>query len=127
VGKKFRVVHCLGAADSFKSAILKVKGTKSSKFTNIMIHQIDRLADGHKMTKENFPKEGKLPSKGGNSKNFNALKKIPIRGYCWLSDRYPNTYFISHYIYKDFDKLSDTDTKRVCNNWKRIEENGHER
>lgn len=31
------------------------------------------------------------------------------------------TYFISHYIYKDFDKLDDSDTTRVRNNWERIE------
>ncbi|CAM6791401.1 hypothetical protein CIFRMM088M_05470 [Citrobacter freundii] len=31
------------------------------------------------------------------------------------------TYFISHYIYKDFDDLSDSDTQKVRNNWERIE------
>lgn len=38
-------------------------------------------------TKENFPREGKLPSKGSGESNghFHALKRIPVRGYCWLS------------------------------------------
>ncbi len=32
------------------------------------------------------------------------------------------TYYISHYIYKDFDELQASDTDKVCNNWKRMSE-----
>jgi hypothetical protein len=94
-----------------------------------MIQQIERLADGQRMSKENFPQEGNLPKRKGQqrAKKFNALKRIPIRGYCWLSDRCKNTYFISHYVYKDYDDLKDSDTKRVGANWRRIEEDGDER
>jgi len=91
--------------------------------------QIQRLADGSRMSKENFPQEGELPKLAGQqkSKKFNALKRIPIRGYCWLSEKHPNTYFISHYVFKDYDKLKEKDTKKVRDNWNRIEVGDDER
>ncbi len=94
-----------------------------------MILQIQRLADGERMSKENFPQEGELPKSKNNpnkTKKFNALKRIPIRGYCWLSEKHHDTYFISHYIYKDYDKLKERDTEIVGRNWKRIEVDGDE-
>jgi hypothetical protein len=80
------------------------------------------------MSKENFPQEGDLPKKAGQqkAKKFNALKRIPLRGYCWLSDRHDKTYFISHYVYKNYDALKGSDTNIVGKNWKRIEEDGNE-
>ena len=91
-----------------------------------MILQIQRLADGGRMSGENFVKEGKLPSQNGKSKHFYALKRIPIRGYCWLSEKHPNTYFISHYMFKKAQKLKERDITIVSGNWRRIEENGYE-
>lgn len=91
--------------------------------------QLMRLADGEEMSQEYFRKEGVLPGKKGRTgvKHFYALKRMPIRAYCWKSERFPNTYFISHYVFKDYDGLDPSDTKIVCNNWLRIEEQGHER
>lgn len=126
-GQKFRIVHCQGAYESFEKIASRLKSGQANKFARGLSQQIQRLADGQQMTKENFPKEGKLPNKGGNSKHFRALKRIPVRGYCWLSSRYPNTYFISHYVYKDYGKLDSRDTQIVHRNWKRIEEEGDER
>lgn len=73
------------------------------------------------MSKDSFPAEGDLPGKATASR-FNALKRLPIRGYCWKSDKYENTYFISHYVHKDYKKLKQTDIDKVHNNWYRIEE-----
>jgi hypothetical protein len=93
-----------------------------------MIFQIQRLADGHPMSNENFPLEGELPGTGHKKKQrFRALKKIPVRGYCWKSEKHPNTWFISHYIHKKQNKLSDSDTQKVRNNWHRIEIQDDER
>lgn len=80
------------------------------------------------MSKENFPQEGVLPKQKNQSiaKKFNALKRIPIRGYCWLSGIHSNTYFISHYVYKNYDKLKEKDTAIVGKNWIRIEVNSYE-
>lgn len=127
-GKRYTVVHCEGALDTFRHAIRSVTAKKAKSLTNGMVLQIKRLADGGEMSSENFPLEGPLPSRPGQqgSGKFNAFKRIPVRGYCWRSDRVPNTWFISHYIYKDFNDLDERDTKKVGRNWRRIEENGDE-
>jgi hypothetical protein len=128
-GEKFKVIHCKGAVESYEESLRHVDSQKRKSFTRSMIIQIQRLADGQRMSKENFPQEGVLPKQKEQSKTkkFNALKRIPIRGYCWLSDVHPNTYFISHYVYKDYGKLKDKDTAIVGKNWTRIEVNGDER
>ena len=128
-GSKFTVIHCEGALESYVDALNSVNARRHKSFTRGIIQQIKRLADGHRMSKENFPQEGDLPKRKGQqkAKKFNALKRIPIRGYCWLSERFENTYFISHYVYKDYDDLKKSDTKRVGDNWRRVEENGDER
>lgn len=128
IGTTFRAVHCKGAIDSFNDAVSRVEARKQKSFERGMIQQIQRLLDGHRMSKENFPPEGDLPTSKGqkSTKTFNALKRKPVRGYCWLSERCPNTYFISHYVFKNYDKLKERDTTLVGNNWIRIEVNGDE-
>lgn len=128
-GSRYTVVHCEGALDTFREALSHVMAGKAKSLTRKMILQIKRLADGQEMSKEHFPSEGMLPSLPGQrrSRKFYALKKIPIRGYCWKSDRVPNTWFISHYIYKDKQGLDSRDTRKVGRNWRRIEESGDER
>lgn len=122
-GSKFELTHCEGAIKSFEEAMTHVDPRKGKSFLRAIEMQIQRLVDGHRMSKENFPQEGELPKRKGQqkAKKFNALKRIPIRGYCWLSDKYPHKYFISHYVYKDYDKLQEADTKKVGANWTRIE------
>jgi|TARA_R100000501_G_C2560403_1_gene71301 hypothetical protein len=126
VGGRFRVVHCDGAVESYWEALKHVKAGKAKSFTNRMIAQIKRLAEGQPMSQGSFPKEGELPKQPGQqrTKHFYALKRIPIRGYCWRSKTRPDTYFISHYVYKDYDDLADRDIQKVGNNWRRVEEDG---
>lgn len=128
-GSKFTVIHCEGALESYLTALNSVDARKRKSFTRGIIQQVQRLADGQRMSRENFPQEGDLPKRKGQQKvrKFNALKRIPVRGYCWLSERHENTYFISHYVYKDYDNLRESDTNKVGANWRRIEENGDER
>lgn len=124
-GEKFTIIHCKGALDSYRLALGSVEARKHKSFTRGIIMQVERLAAGHRMSKQNFPQEGYLPKrKGHKAKKFNALKRIPIRGYCWLSEQHKNTYFISHYVLKDYDKLKQSDTNKVAANWSRIEVNG---
>ncbi|MEW6999120.1 hypothetical protein AADZ86_15655 [Colwelliaceae bacterium BS250] len=127
-GTKFCAIHCKGATDTFHEALASLNSGKRKSFERGMVQQIKRLLNGERMSKENFPQEGALPRKKGQStvKKFNAFKRIPIRGYCWISERHPRTYFISHYVYKDYGKLKDKDITLVGNNWKRIEVNGDE-
>jgi len=128
VGASFRVVHCKKALESFREAIKHIDSRKRNSFSRGMVLQIERLAGGQRMSKDNFPQEGLLPKRKGSAsaKKFNAMKRLPIRGYCWLSEEHKNTYFISHYVYKNYTKLKDSDTNKVKKNWVRIEEQGHE-
>jgi hypothetical protein len=128
-GEKIKVVHCEGAIESFEVALQKVPNkSRKDSMKRSVIALIERLAGGHRMSKVNFPKEGELPKRAGQSNgHFFAFKKIPVRGYVWLSKRLPSTYFISHYIYKKRDELQQADTERVGKNWSRIEEGGDER
>jgi len=128
-GTVFKIVHCNGAIESYKKALDSVPKHRHAAFTRGLIQQIKRLANGERMSKENFPAEGELPNRKGQhvSKKFYAFKRIPLRGYCWLSESHNRTYYISHYIYKNHKKLKEVDTKTVGNNWRRIEVNNHER
>lgn len=120
---EFSVIQCKGALASLTVAMKSVTPAKRQKsmLLNLLL-QIERLSTGKRSVELSVRKEGELPSYNGKpKKNFWAIKKIPIRGYYWESDRLPRTFFISHYIYKDFDDLHDSDIKKVCNNWDRIE------
>lgn len=129
IGQKFTVVHCLGAIESFEKALGHVKAKEAKTFRRSIPQQIKRLADGHRLSKENFPQEGDLPKKAGrtNAKKFSALKRKPLRGYCWMSEVNQNVYYISHYVFKNYDKLKESDTAIVGANWRRIEEDGDEK
>lgn len=124
----FTVAHCKGAMRSLKVAIKSVTpADKQKKMLTSLLLQIERLSACKRSAEPSVRKEGELPSyKGKPKKNFWAIKKIPIRGYYWESERVFKTFFISHYIYKDFDDLHDSDTQKVCNNWDRIERNLHD-
>lgn len=124
-GKKLTIHHCKGALKSFDKAISQVEARKRLKDTATIISQIHKLAnEGEEaLALKHFPWEGNLPGKGNK---FRAFKRIPIRGYCWNSSRNKSTYYISHYIFKDQNKLDASDTDRVQSNWKRIEDDGHE-
>jgi len=113
----------------YVKALEGVNAKERNKFTVRMILQIEKLANGDKLSEGNFPQEGNLPKKSGqqHTKKFRALKRMPLRGYCWLSDKHENTYFISHYIYKAKNKLDTKDTAKVGTNWTRIEEKNDER
>lgn len=128
-GSRFTVIHCEAALESLENALAGVNASKRKSLILGLILQIERLANGERMTKENFPQEGDLPKRKGQqkAKKFNALKRKPIRGYCWFSEQIQSTYFVSHYIYKDHGRLKPGDTSRVGANWRRIEEDGDER
>ena len=118
-GKAYNVVHCEGAKESFLEELKKhVPKNKHKNYIARMRRLRERLADGQRMSNENFPKEGQLPDKS----HFRALKKIPLRAYIWLSKKSPRTFYISHYVYKNYDNLKERDITRVCGNWKDKEE-----
>lgn len=124
VGKALTVTHCNGAIESFDKCVATLNSKTVDLLRRKLIIQINRLADGGRLPREQFPPEGSLP----NGKNFWALKhtRVQLRGYTWISIRVKKTYFISHYIYKKAEQLAASDVVKVCNNWKRIEEQEHE-
>lgn len=128
-GSKYRVVHCKDALDSLNNAIKSVTKAKAILLQHNMSLQIERLANGRRLSENSFCKEGNLPKKQGQSKakKFYAMKRIPLRAYCWLSNTHQKTYYISHYVFKNYQKLNKSDTAKVASNWRRIEENGDER
>lgn len=122
-GTRYKVIHCEGAKESFLDELAKhVPSNLHPNYKARMRGLRRRLADGHRMSKENFPKEGKLP----DGTHFRALKKIPLRAYIWQSNKHAGTFFISHYVFKNYDKLKQSDIKKVCDNWTKYEESNHE-
>ena len=117
-GSKYNVIHCDGAIDSLNKAMERVPAHEKRTRKAQMLRLIERLGDGMNMPRDSFPDEGVLP----DGSNFKAFKKLPLRAYLWLSKRYQNTYFISHYIYKDYQKLKKSDIEKVKANWRKKEE-----
>lgn len=127
-GECYKVIHCDGALKSLKETLKSVTPTNKQRRMLISLQlQIERLASGKRSSDLTIRKEGLLPSyEGKPAKHFWAIKKIPVRGYFWESERHYMTYYISHYIYKDFDRLDDSDVQRIRNNWVRIERDFYE-
>lgn len=125
VGKRCKVIHCVGARESYYSEMAAKSQQKSKirSMANRLSYLIERLANGEPMSFENFPPEEKLP----DGTKFHAFKKIPMRAYVWKSARRKNEYYISHYRMKLEDDLDPKDTKIVIRNWTRIEVDNEER
>lgn len=69
--------------------------------------------------REHFNAEDKLP----NGNKFYAIKLCTkVRAYGWFSENHKSVFYISHYAYKNQEKLSSSDKKLVIRNWRKIEE-----
>lgn len=127
-GTMLTIVHCEGAWASFLEALESIPANRRESIKHRMDTMVKALANGRRLSKDTFPQEGLLPSLPGKTANhFYAFKKIPIRAYGWYSETKPKHFFISHYIFKNKDKLSGSDTTTVGRNWQRIEVNGDEK
>ncbi|MEN4621768.1 hypothetical protein ABEH29_10295 [Pantoea agglomerans] len=127
-GSLLTIVHCESAWDTFLVALESIQEAKRESIKHRMDVMVKALADGKRLSRDSFPPEGMLPClQGKQAKQFYAFKKIPIRAYGWYSETKPKKFFISHYIFKNTDKLSKSDTTIVQRNWTRIEVNGDEK
>ncbi|MCO8052630.1 hypothetical protein NI531_18075 [Proteus penneri] len=117
-GLKFVVSHCDGALETFHESASKLKDKEAKLMEMKIAIQLKRLSDGKAMSRDSFVAEGNLP----NGKKFYAIKRVPVRGYLWLSSKLRCTYYISHYKYKDHQKLRSKDTNTIHANWRKIEE-----
>lgn len=121
-GSCFHIRHCDGAKETLDAALKKLRKNKAEAYKRQLMVHFERLSEGKRLSSETIRKEGNLPCLEGKiPKCFWALKKIPIRAYFWYSDKHPSTCFVSHYIYKDFDKLSQSDINIIHCNWNKIE------
>lgn len=126
VGSRRLVIkECLDAQKTLEQALQSVPKGQRAKYIRQLDLLKERLANGERLSNENFPKEAVIPT-SSNSQYFYAFKKIPIRAYCWFSKIRPRTVFISHYSYKDQKKLRQADIDIVGNNFYRIEVLNHE-
>lgn len=90
-----------------------------SKVKAQMVARQRRLEAGEQLrSPDHFRTEGELP----DGKHFYAIKVGDIRAYGWFSRKHKRVFIISHYKYKDSDKLDPVDTARVVANWRNVEE-----
>lgn len=127
VGEQFEIHHCDGALRSLELALEHVQKGKRKSWLRGIKMQFERLANGDRLSDQHFPKEGRLPRRVGQQtdKHFRAIKRVPVRGYVWKSERFPNRYYVSHYVYKDYNRLKPKDSELVAKNWRLIEAGEH--
>lgn len=124
-GNARKIVHCKGAEESFWAEIgrKRIKASKAKSMVARLSAIIEKHANGDRLSKQNYRKEDKLPRRPGQENGyFYAIKNIPMRAYGWESTRLKRVFFISHYVYKNYDDLHPRDVLKVHENWKRIEE-----
>ncbi|MDZ7825666.1 MAG: hypothetical protein U5R48_06225 [Gammaproteobacteria bacterium] len=100
---RVQVRWCDGAEETFNEALDKACSGNPKRiqtFRDRVARYIERLETGQQLSAANFPHEGYLP----NGHPFYAIKKIPIRLYCWFSRTKPGVLFISHAYYKKQQK-----------------------
>ncbi|WP_420599969.1 hypothetical protein [Neptuniibacter sp.] len=117
-GSNFTIRFCDEAEDSFREALTHVTKAKGVSLSGAISALLERKANGQ-LSGESDEKEGKLP----DGSNFRAIKKIPIRCYYWQSKTHKATIFVSHFKYKDQQKLDSRDSQRVISNWWAYEKN----
>lgn len=100
---RIQVRWCEGAEETFNEALGRACSGNRKKiqtFRDRIDRYIERLETGQRLSAENFPHEGHLP----NEHSFYAIKRIPIRLYCWFSRTQPGVLYISHAYYKKRQK-----------------------
>lgn len=117
-GSRFTIRYCAGAKESFDAAIAHVPEGKRAACTAQFIVRRNRLAEGERMrSPDHFNSEADLP----DGKPFYAIKTTQgLRAYGWYA-RERGVFYISHFIFKNRQKLDPADTARVCDNWRLIE------
>ena len=114
-GPRRRVIHSLGALDSWEKVAAKLDHRKAALIEGQLIAVFDDWINGSRFHSGWAEPEGKL----AKATKFFAIKRIPIRAYFWYSKKHKNTIVVSHYVKKTWRKLRSEDTKLVVANWER--------
>lgn len=107
------------AAENLEDVLGHLNGVSPLSVKAKLFAMLKRLADvGTLRMPKQFNKEATL----GNKKHFYAIKPHKnIRAYGWFSSLYAGVFFISHYKYKNKQKLDPADTKRVKRMWREVD------
>lgn len=118
-GSRFTIRYCEGAKESYDAAIAHVPEDRREACTAQFVVRRQRLASGAQMrSPDHFNTEASLP----DGKPFYAIKTTHgLRAYGWWCSRERGVFHISHFIFKNRQKLDSADTDRVCSNWRLIE------
>lgn len=115
-GCKCKIRFCSGADRSFQDATSKFSRGVLEKATAKMIAQLEVLADGGVLScPDKWNKEAEL-EKG---RHFFAVKSIKycLRAYGFWFD---GDFWVSHWVYKNYDDLKSSDTRKVRDNWRQL-------
>ena len=115
IGTKFTVSHCDGADESFDEALRHVPQKKQRSLKNWSALVVKRLGEGMRLA--DVVTEADLP----DGASFYAARNLPIRMYFWYSKAHSRQVYISHYKFKNYQKLSKSDIDKVTENWKLYE------
>lgn len=117
---KMKIEHCDGAEESLEKALKDMPNADEEQrqlYRDQLEEFFDRYARGERLSSSSLSSEGDLPDKT----KFLAMRRLPIRAYFWVSKRLRSTLFISHYVYKKWQKLEKRDSRLVCRNWEKYE------
>lgn len=128
-GKKLTIRYCESPpteADpatweppSWSAALQNFPASKRDGVKAKMLARRNYLADGGQLrSPDHWNTEAALP----DGKRFYAIKVDKLRAYGWFSSRHTGVFYISHFAYKQGQKLAAEDTNRVTTNWRLIEE-----
>lgn len=128
-GKKLTIRYCESPPDgadlatweppSWSAALQNLPEKKRDGVRAKMLARRNYLADGGQLrSPDHWNTEAVLP----DGKHFYAIKIGDLRAYGWFSSRHPGVFYISHFAYKQGQKLKAEDTGRVIANWRLIEE-----
>jgi hypothetical protein len=117
-GKRLTIRYCHGAAESLVEVLESLPAKKHPACLAQLVARRNQLAEvGQLRSPDHWNTEGNLPQ----GSKFYAIKAGKIRAYGWFSDKHKGVFYISHFIYKDTQKLDKSDLNRVCNNWRKVE------
>lgn len=116
-GSSFTIRFCDGAEESFNESLSHVTKAKKVSLAAQIYKLLGRKANGLPLAEKTNVKEAGLP----DGSNFFAIKKLPLRCYYWISKAHKSVIFVSHFKYKDKQKLSPKDTNRIRANWWKYE------
>jgi hypothetical protein len=126
-GSKYLMSHCCdkAAQSSYDEAMKHVQSKKQRSIENSFRTMYDRFVNNLRISRDSLAKEAALKGTGGvtggKDLHFYAFRKFPIRSYFWYSPSAEGKVWISHYKFKNQQKLDPADTKRVRENFREIE------